>query len=281
MKILVINPNTTQAMTDDIGAMARKHAQPGTEITAVSPRYGPRSIEGHFEDYLAAAAVTETVAENRDRYDAFIIACFGDPGVYACREITDRPVIGIAEAALHMATFIGHKFSVVTVMPRAIPFMENLVRFIGLEGKCASVRAPNLTVLMIEAEPDIAAREIIVQSRLAVAEDGAEVICLGCAGMGPLDQRVQDAVGVPVLDGTVCAVKMAESLHDYGKRTSKVAAFAWAEPKELVGCSAVLEAVAKGAPNGRLTPTPGPSPSPRLRHGRGGGVAAGRGGGEA
>lgn len=246
MRILVINPNTTQAMTDDIGMMARKYARPDTEIVAISPSYGPRSIEGHFEDYIAAAATVEEVAKNKDDYDAFIIACYGDPGLYACREVTDKPVIGIAEASMHMATFVGHKFTVVSVIPRVKPLLDDLVRHVGLESKCASVRCTNLTVLEIEADPERAVVELIEESRKAVAEDGAEAICLGCAGMGPLDKRIQEAVGVPVLDGTVCAVKMAESLYDYGMFTSKVAAFAWPEKKELVGCSAVLQSVCNG-----------------------------------
>jgi allantoin racemase len=251
MKILVINPNTTQAMTDDIGEMALKYARRDTEIVAVSPPMGPRSIEGHFEDYLAAAATLEVVAENRDEFDAFVIACYGDPGLFACREITAKPVIGIAEASMHLATFLGHKFSVISVIPRVKPLLEDLVRFVGLETKCASVRCTSLTVLEIEADPERAVRELIVESRRAVEEDGAEAICLGCAGMGPLDKRIQEAVGVPVLDGTVCAVKLAEAFFDYGLSTSKVAAFAWPERKELVGCAAVLQAVANGAPNGR------------------------------
>lgn len=252
MRILVINPNTSQSMTDDIGVMARKYARPGTEITAVSPAFGPRSIEGFFEHDLAAAATVEVVAQHRDDFDAFVIACFGDPGLYACREITASPVIGIGEAALHTATFLGYKFSIVTTMRRSNPAVEHLVRFVGLESKCASIRCVELTVLGIDEDPDRSAREIIAASRQAVSEDGAEVICLGCAGMGPLDERVQEAVGVPVLDGTVCAVKMAESLYDYGKTTSKAVAFAWPERKELLNCSPVLQAMSMGAPNGKV-----------------------------
>jgi allantoin racemase len=243
MRILVINPNTTQAMTDDIAQMARTYARPGTEIVALSPAYGPRSIEGHFEDYIAAAATVEVVAKHRTDFDAFVIACYGDPGLFACREVTDKPVIGIAEASMHMACFVAHSFSVVSVIPRVKPLLQDLVRNIGLDSKCASVRCTNLTVLEIEAEPERAVIELIAESKRAIAEDGAEAICLGCAGMGPLDKRIQEAVGVPVIDGTVAAIKMAESLFDYKLMTSKVAAFAWPERKEMVGCSAILQSV--------------------------------------
>lgn len=248
MRILVINPNTTQAMTDDIGRMARKYARPDTEIVAISPPYGPRSIEGHFEDYIAAAATVEEVAKNRDAYDAFIIACYGDPGLYACREVTDKPVIGIAEASIRMSAFVAHNYSIISVLPRVKPLLLDLVRAVGMESRCASVRCTNLTVLEIEENPERAVVELIEESKKAVAEDGAESILLGCAGMGPLDERIQAAVGVPVLDGTVCAVKVAEGLYDYKKFTSKLAAFAWPEPKEMVACSVILQEAAKGNP---------------------------------
>jgi allantoin racemase len=246
MKILVINGNTSDAMTEDIGMVARLYARPDTEITAISPRFGPRSIEGHFEEYIAAAAVIEEVARYKDDYDAFILACYSDPGLYACREITEKPVLGIAESSMHLASMLGHKFTIVSVLPRVKPLLENLVRLVGLESKCASIRCTDLTVLEIEADPERAVRELTAEAKKAVAEDGAEVICLGCAGMGPLDKRIQEAVGVPVLDGTVSAVKMAEALYDYGLTTSKVAAFAWPEKKEFVDASPVIQAVCSG-----------------------------------
>ena len=103
MKILVINPNTTLEMTKSIGEMAEKYCARGTEITAISPDWGPRSIEGHFEEYLSAMATVETVAKFKEDYDGFVIACYGDPGISACREVTDKPVVGIGEASMHMA----------------------------------------------------------------------------------------------------------------------------------------------------------------------------------
>ena len=159
MKILVINPNTTLEMTKSIGEMAEKYCARGTEITAISPDWGPRSIEGHFEEYLSAMATVETVAKYKEDYDAFVIACYGDPGVSACREVTEKPVVGIGEASMHMACFVGHKFSVVTVIPRIKPLLEDLVKQLGLTSKCASIRATNLSVLEIEEDPETDYRE--------------------------------------------------------------------------------------------------------------------------
>ena len=244
MKILVINPNTTQAMTEDIDKMANLYSLPNSHITTVSPTWGPRSIEGHFEEHIAALATIETVAANEEKYDAFVIACYGDPAVAACREITQKPVIGIGEASMHMACFLGHKFSIVTVIPRAKPLLLDLVNNLGLSQKCASVRSTSLSVLEIEADPERAVKEMIGASKIAIGEDGAEVICLGCAGMGPLDKKIQSAINAPVLDGTICAVKLAENFHACGQTTSKIRAYAKPEKKELIGCSPILKTVA-------------------------------------
>jgi allantoin racemase len=221
MKILVINPNTTMSMTEAIGEACRKAAQPTTEITAVSPQRGPRSIEGYVEDYVAAVATLETIAENRGRYDAFVIACFGDPGLHAARELVEEPVIGIAEAAMHMSCLVAHKFSIVSVIHRIKPMLEDMVKAAGMTERCASIRTTELAVLDIEKDYDKAQEMLIDESRRAMEEDGAEAICLGCAGMGPLDK-------------CGCAVKMAEACFDYGIKTSKFKAFRAPEPKEYV-----------------------------------------------
>lgn len=247
MRFLVINPNTTEAMTRDIEAEARRYARPDTEIEAMSPAWGPASIEGHFEEELSAVATLETIAQRADEFDGVAIACYGDPGLYAARELSPVPVVGIAEASMLMACTVAHKFSVVTVLPRIRPLLEDVVRRYGLEARCASVRTTSLAVLDIERDPDAARREIAAEGRRAV-EEGAEALCLGCAGMGPLDKAVEAEVGVPVIDGVAAAVKMLEGLVDYGMSTSRVAAFKAPEAKELKGDSAVVDAFRAKAP---------------------------------
>lgn len=234
MRILVINANTTDAITDDISAAASRYARPKTEIEAVSPAWGHRSIEGHYEEELAAVATLEAVRERAAEFDGVVIACYGDPGLFAAREISPVPVVGIAEASMLMACTLAHRFSIVTVLARIKPMLDDMVRMHGLEQRCASIRTTELTVLDCERDPRAATREIVAAARLAIAEDGAEAICLGCAGMGPLDKAVEAEVGVPVLDGVACAVKLVESLVDYGLSTSRVAAYKEPEPKELL-----------------------------------------------
>lgn len=234
MRLLVINPNTSEEMTADIGEAARRYARPDTEVETVCPEWGPRSIEGHYEDYVAAVAMLDVVRERAADFDGVVIACFGDPGLAAARELSPVPVVGIAEAAMLTACTVAHRFSVVTVLPRVKPFLEDVVRYHGLDARCASIRTTPLSVLDCERDPAAAEREIVKASRAAIAEDGAEAICLGCAGMGPLDKAVQAEIGAPVLDGTACAVKLLEGLVEYGLFTSRVAAYKEPEPKEFV-----------------------------------------------
>jgi len=243
MKILVINPNTTQAMTDEIHHVAKAAAAPGTVVETVQPKAGPRSIEGNADEVLAAYHTLDLVAGTRGKYDAYVIACFGDPALAACREVSAVPVIGIAEAAFHMASLIAYKWSVVTVLPRVKPLLEELVLRNEMERHCASIRCTPLTVLEIEEDLDRTKRMMVDEGRKAIEEDGAEALLLGCAGLGPLDKWMQDQLHVPVLDGVACAVKLAEGLHGYGLTTSKVAAYKDPEPKELVACPGTLAAV--------------------------------------
>lgn len=243
MRILVVNPNTTQAMTDEIGRVAAAAAGPGTEVETVQPAAGPRSIEGNADELIAGYHTLELIASTRGRYHAYVIACYGDPALAACREVSPVPVVGIAEASFHMASLVAHKWSIVTVLPRVRPLLEELVLRNGMETRCASIRCTPLTVLEIEEDVERTKRLMVEEGRRAISEDGAEAILLGCAGLGPLDKWMQEQLGVPVLDGVACAVKLAEALHNYGLATSRVAAYKQPEPKELLGCPLTLTAV--------------------------------------
>jgi allantoin racemase len=223
-------------MTDEIDRVARASAGPGTEVVTVQPAAGPRSIEGSADEVLAGYHTVDLVAETRGTYDAYVIACYGDPALAACREVSAVPVIGIAEASFHLASLVAFKWSIVTVLPRVKPLLEELVHRNGMELRCASIRCTPLTVLEIEEDIERTKGLMVEEGRRAIAEDGAEAILLGCAGLGPLDKWMQDQLGVPVLDGTACAVKLAEALHGYALTTSKVAAYRDPEPKEVVAC---------------------------------------------
>jgi allantoin racemase len=220
MRIHIINPNTTTSMTRKIEEAARTAASPGVEILATNPASGPPSIEGYFDEAYSLPGLLEEIGKGRDA-DAFIIACFDDTGLDAARCIAEVPVIGIGEAAFHFASLIAHKFSVVTTLARSLaPIEHNLIKY-GLAARCARVRASNVPVLALEEPGSLARHTIQDEIERALAEDGAEAIVLGCAGMTDLARDLEQAVGVPVLDGVACAVALAESVARLGLRTSK------------------------------------------------------------
>ncbi|QLG60351.1 aspartate/glutamate racemase family protein [Halorarum salinum] len=235
MRIKAINPNTTLEMTENIGEVADMYTSDDTEIVAVSPEKGPVSIESYYDDYLAIPGLLEEIRKDEDEFDAFINACWGDPGIDACREVTDKPVVGIAEGSMYVANMLGAKFSVATVLPRAKDLIEETVRTTGLESKCASVRCTDLSVVETETARDAAADALLEASEAAIEEDGAEAICLGCAGMGQLDKVLEEELPVPVIDSTGAAAVLAEGLVRLGKTTSKVMTYKSPEPKEIKG----------------------------------------------
>lgn len=233
MRILVVNVNTTEAMTASIGAKAAEVASPGTEIVALTPLFGPESVEGNYESYVAAVAVMETVRAYPEPFDAVIQAGYGEHGREGLQELLDVPVVDITEAAASTAMFLGHRYSVVTTLDRAVPLIEDRLRVAGLYERCASVRASGMAVLDLEHHPQAAVEAIAREAARAVADDRAEVVCLGCGGMAGLMERVVDRAGVPVVDGVAAAVTIAEGLVRMGLTTSKVRTYARPRPKSF------------------------------------------------
>ncbi len=234
MKILVINPNTSTAMTAGIAAAARAVAASGTEILAVQPSFGPMSIEGHYDEAFAAAGVAEQV-RIAPTHDGIVIACFGDPGLDAAREASNAPVIGIAEAAFHAASLLATGFSVVTTMTRTCVIAERLVLRYGFERSCRGIHGTDIAVLDLESGDSDALARIEDAARRALERDRSGAIVLGCAGMAALCRTLQQRLQVPVIDGVGVAVKFAESLAVLGLRTSKRGDYDLPLPKVYTG----------------------------------------------
>lgn len=245
MKILMINPNTSQDFTQKIQEIADQYALPTTEVRAANPERGPRSIESIYDELLSAPGTLELAIKHLDVYDGLIIACYSDhPTIYALREITEKPVIGIAEASMYMACMLGHRFSVVTTNDAWEPLLWDAVAHYGLRERCASVRSTGMAVLELEHAGDQETRtRILAAARKAVQEDQAEVICLGCAGMTGLDKDLEKEIGVPVLDGVIAALKFMEGMIGYGLSTSKRQAYSHPYHKQLVSMSSMFEKV--------------------------------------
>src|SRR5688500_4161647 len=161
MLINIVNPNSTASMTVKIGAAARAVAAAGTEILAVNPEEGPRSIAGYYDEAMWLPGMLDEIAKGEAAgSDAHIIACFDDTGLEAACCLAGAPVIGVGEAAFHLASLIAHRFSVITTLSRSIAAIEtNLMKY-GLDRRCAKVRAAEVLVLALEDPRSNARRDI-------------------------------------------------------------------------------------------------------------------------
>ena len=208
-------------MTEAIARAARAAASPGVSVCAVNPADGPPSIEGWHDDAVAACAMLDLVREKRDEADAFVLACFGDPGLDAARELCDQPVLGIAESAMTAAALLADSFSIVTTLARTSAISARLTREYGMRDKCRAIRAVDIPVLALESDPERTRQLMEEECRRAMEEDECGAIVLGCAGMADLPERLAQNLGIPVLDGVACAVRLAEALAGLGLKTSK------------------------------------------------------------
>jgi allantoin racemase len=223
MKIKVINPNTTVSMTHKIGEAAKAIAFPGTEIIACNPEMGPVSIEGHYDEAMSVIGLLEEIRKGEtDGIDGYVIACFGDPGLLAAREVARGPVVGIAEAAMHVASLIATGFSIVTTLDRTRIIAQHLVKNYGMSDVCRNIRAVDLPVLELEVTGSQARQIITQECRIALKEDQSGAIVLGCGGMADLASQISQEIGAPVVDGVSAAVKLVEAIVGMGLQTSKV-----------------------------------------------------------
>ncbi len=218
-RIALINPNADAALTERLVAEAAA-AVPGETVEGLTAIRGPLWIESAVDTAIAAAEVATMVRANPD-YDAYVIGCFSDPGVDAARELTEAPVIGIGEAAMLAARLVARRFVVLTTLARGIPELEDQVARNGATSACASI-------VPLGAGVDAADREeaaALAIARDAVAETGCDAIVLACGGMGGLQQRLGDELGLPALTGVASAAAFCRALLDSGLRTSGSGAY--------------------------------------------------------
>ncbi len=227
MKILVMNPNSTESMTAKIVESARRVASAGTEIIAATGQDAPASIQGHFDEAMSVPGLLARLQQaEAEGVDGVVVACFDDPGIGACREVFSGPVIGICEAAVKAASMLSTSFSVVTTLPRSVPVIEHLIHGYGLSHRCRRVRSAEIPVLALEEEGSGAREKVRDEILRAVREDRAEAVVLGCAGMADLTEWLTHETGVPVIDGVTVATRLVEALVGCGLKTSKVGAYA-------------------------------------------------------
>jgi len=221
-RISVINPNTSAELTVAITKAAQAAAGPGVTVTGVYPTVGVSSVESHAEEAVAAAGVIELVHEYQDDTDVFVIACFGDTGVAAAREVATCPVVGMTEAALQTACLVAHRFVVITLPARTIAHSERVVRALGLEHRC-DVLAVEVPVAELTGGSTHLLDAFADAARSA---RHAEAVVLGCAGLADLAGPLSEALGLPVIDGVAAGVGIAAGLVAMGLNTSRANTFA-------------------------------------------------------
>ena len=226
MRLLLINPNPTQAVTDRLLATARAVAAPGTDIVPLTATRGVPYISSRAEAQIGGAQLLEMLAEHAAGADAAILACFGDPGLLAARELFDLPVIGMSEAAMLTACMLGRRFAVVTFAAALGPWFEECVEMHGLRARSAGTRCLDGAFRDIAEVAEEKEALLVALASRAVEEDGAEVVILGGAPLAGLAPRVADRVPVPLVDPVAAAVKQAEALVALAPRKPRAGSFA-------------------------------------------------------
>ena len=217
MKILIINPNSSVEMSAAIQNVAEIYANGDFEVKTVPTPTAPEYIDYYTDQAIAAPGMMQIVKENEAEYDAFIVACHCDPNLDLLKQITDKPVVGIGEASMKLATMLGHSFSVVSAGKHSIPNKRALIHKYGLDNDCASVRGPK-----DDFDDPTVEGPYLNAAQIAMEEDLAEVIVLGCAGFAGMSEKMSAELGVPVLDGVVSALIIATGLVKAGYTTSKI-----------------------------------------------------------
>ncbi len=224
----LLNPNTDMGHTEAMAGVARGVLPDGSEVLAASPERGPASIESAADAVVAAAELLDLL-RSLPPQDAYLVACFGDPGLDAARELTDAPVVGVGEAAYRAACLVAARFGVVTTLPRGIPAIQDAARRHGVGDRLAGVEALNIPVSEQGGEHP-ATTEAIVAAADRLAARGAEAVVLACGGMAEVATAVQGRIGLPVCDGVAFGALLAHALWRAGLRTSSVGTYARPEP---------------------------------------------------
>ena len=244
MRLLLINPNTSAAITDLVAAEARKIIKPDVELSAVTGRFGGRYVASRAAYAIAGYATLEAYAETGQDADAVLLACFGDPGLLALREIARQPVIGMAEASCLTAAAFGGRFAIVTGGDRWGPMLREFVAMIGLTDRLAVVQTVAPSGADIARDPQSAMDLLVAACQSSITDHGASRIILGGAGLAGLAARIADRVDVPLIDSLIASVQMAEQAgrEHHGKRYA-----AASTAVETVGLTAKLAALLRGS----------------------------------
>ena len=208
-RILVINPNSTDAVTRAIDdAMAPLRITGGPGIDCMTLRDGPPGVESQTDADAVIAPLCRAIREAEPETAAFVIACFSDPGLFSAREVTAKPVLGIAECGILTALTLGHRFGVISILARSVPRHLRYIAAMGVGQRLAGDLPIDLGVTELADARTTRGRIIDVGRRLG-EQHGADVLVMGCAGMASYRAELEEAVQIPVVEPTQAAVAMA------------------------------------------------------------------------
>jgi Asp/Glu/hydantoin racemase len=209
MRILVINPNSTEAVTRGIDqAVEPLRMAGGPAIDCVTLKEGPPGIETQQHVDGVVSPLLKLVREKEGEYAAFVIACYSDPGLHSVREATKKPVLGISECGILTALTLGHRFGVIAILQKSIPRHLRYVGALGVTERFAGELPVDIPVVELSNEKKTFGRMVEVGKALR-EKHGADVVVMGCAGMARYRKPLQDEIGLPVVEPTQAAVAMA------------------------------------------------------------------------
>jgi Asp/Glu/hydantoin racemase len=211
-RLLVINPNTSASITDLCLGYVRAAIGNDFELVGTTGRFGCAYISSEACYAVAAHAALDCYAEHGEGCDGVLLACFGEPGLFAMREVCRVPVVGLAEASMQAATERGGRFAIVTGGDRWKPMLERFAAMLGYADRLAAVRTVSLTGGQIAANRDGAIDMLAKACAEAIDEDGADQVILGGAALAGLAERIQPRVWAPVLDSVLVGAQRAAAL---------------------------------------------------------------------
>jgi allantoin racemase len=242
MRILLLNPNTTRAVTDRLLSVAQTAAAPGTDLIPLTAARGVPYIATRAEAQIGGAIALEMLAEHHTSVDAAIIAAFGDPGLLGARELFDIPVVGMAEAAMLAACMAGRRFAIVTFATALGPWFQECVEMHGMAERCAGIRMLDGGFKAISEVQEEKEALLVELAQRAVTETAADVIILGGAPLAGLASKIMDRIPVPVIDQVQAAVKMAEAMVALRIKKATAGTFRRPAAKSTIGLPPALAA---------------------------------------
>ena len=239
VRILLANPNSTEALTEACAALARQAASAGTLIESWTNHEGPPAVDSMYGDYMAGRPLARALALFSPPPDALVLAGFGNYGTGAVKEVVPAPVVSMAEAAMAMAVPLCHRFAIVTTAARMIPYTEDVVQLAGFAPRCAAVRAVELPPIgspppvgAVPADSQGVAEALAGTVAALVADTRADLVILGGARLSPYAAALRRRSPVPIIEPVACGVQMAEALVRLGLAQSRAGKFA-PPPRDL------------------------------------------------